>query len=256
MRNAVTRVSEPAKIPERLAAARRENGLSQGQLAERCRLQRQQINYFETGARTPSLTQLLKIARALDLPVQRFLSGYDRPGNATRDIAIELRHLGLNDLWVDSPTVPGAFRHPEEVVALALTAKAPEARILEGIPAVLAWNRWKDILLLAFAREHRGTTLFRLAWLADVALALDRIGGFPGGCPGKEDLTAFVKRVKKPAIDRWDAVGAAADDLPTSPIWRRWRISYAANLATFRKRAEGLVSLRAADGQATLARQE
>src|SRR5437763_11781218 len=111
---------ERTEISKRLRTARLEKGLTQAALAERCRLQRQQITYFERGTRIPSLDQLLRFAQALDLPLQRFLSGGDRPGGGVRDLAIELRNLGLIDLWVDKPLVPGAFRRPEEIVALAV----------------------------------------------------------------------------------------------------------------------------------------
>src|SRR5262249_44436559 len=160
--------------------ARRDQGLTQAALAERCQLQRQQLTYFERGTRIPSLEQLLRIAQALDLPLQWFLSGSDRPGGGVRALAIELRNLGLIDLWVNKPLVPGAFRRPEEVVALAVADEEPEARIVEGIPAILAWNRWKGILLRAFARVTGARTVYRLAWLAEIVLALERRGGFPG----------------------------------------------------------------------------
>src|SRR5438270_8918459 len=118
MQRADKKTPKLSGIARHLTAARGEKGLSQAELAERARLKRQQINYFETGARTPSLGQLLQIARALDLPLQRFLSGSDKPGREVRDIALELRSLGLIDLWVEDPVVPGAFRRPEEIVAL------------------------------------------------------------------------------------------------------------------------------------------
>lgn len=242
-------INDLIEVAQRLATARGERGLSQAELGERSGLQRQQINYFETGARTPSLEQLLQIARALDLPLQRFLSGSDRPGGGIRDIAIELRSLGLIDLWVEAAVVPGAFRRPEEVVARAVAGNEPEARIVEGVPAILAWNRWNSILLRAFARAIARATIYRLAWLADAALTLERMGGFPGGCPGKEDLAAFVKRIKKPPPHRWDDLGRPSDKLPTLPVWKRWRINYTADLATFRKRAEALVSLAKAEGR-------
>lgn len=120
---------------------------------------------------------------------------------------------------------------------------------MEGLPAVLAWNRWNDLLLWASARATGRAAVYRLAWLAEVALALERMGGFPGGCPGKEDLLAFVKRVKKPPTDRWDHLGRPADKPPTSPLWKRWRINYAADLATFRQRAEAIVALAKAEGR-------
>jgi transcriptional regulator with XRE-family HTH domain len=189
---------EVQRIAERLATARLQRGLTQRELAARCRLQRQQLTYFERGSRVPSLDQLLRLAQALDLPLQRFLSGADRPGSAWRNLTLELRNLGLIDLWVETPVVPGAFRRPEESIALALGGDEPEARILEGLPALLAWNRWHHGLLRAFARTQRPGTLYRLAWLAEIVLALDRRGGFPGGCPRKQDLAAVVKRTKKP----------------------------------------------------------
>jgi transcriptional regulator with XRE-family HTH domain len=238
---------QQSSVGKQLTTARLARGLSQTELAARCRLKRQQINYFETGARVPRLAQLLQIARALDLPLQRLLSGSDRPGGGVRELAIELRHLGLIDLWVESPVVPGAFRRPEEVVALAVAGQEPEARLVEGVPALLAWNRWNGSLLRAFAREAGRGTVYRLAWLADVALAIERVGGFPGGCPGKDDLAAFVKLVKKPPAGRWDDLGRPADSPPPSPIWKRWRINYAADLVSFRQRAEALVALRVAE---------
>ena len=240
---------EFAQIAQHLAALRAERGLSQTAFARQTGLKRQEINYFETGSRTPSLAKLHQIAKALDVSLQRLLNGSNEPGTGIRAIAIELRSLGLLDLWVEDPIVPGFFRRPEEIVARAIAGREPEARIVEGLPAILAWNRWNGILLRAFAREQGRSTLYRLAWLAEVTLALEQMGSFPGGCPGKEDLIVFVRKIKKPRLDRWDALGRPADEPSNSPIWKRWRISYAANLGTFRGRAEHLVSLAKAEGR-------
>jgi len=38
---------------------------------------------------------------------------------------------------------------------------------------------------------------------------------------------------------------------PTSPLWKRWHINYAADLNTFRQRTEALVSLAKAEGRAS-----
>jgi transcriptional regulator with XRE-family HTH domain len=244
MSRRVNNAFEAGIIAQQLVLARRERGLTQAELASRCHLERQQITYFERGTRLPSLPKLLRIAQALDLPLQRFLSGSDRPESGVQGIAIELRRLGLVDLWVESPAVPGAFRRPEEVVVLSVAPQEPESRILEAVPALLAWNRWNGALLRGFAKSTAPRTLYRLAWLADVALALDRMGGFPDGCPGKDDLAAFVKRVEKPPGKRWDDVGKPAHEPITSPVWKRWRIHYAANLASFQQRAKALASIR------------
>ncbi len=95
-------------------------------------------------------------------------------------------------------------------------------------------------------------TLYRLAWLADVVLTLERMGGFPGGCRGKEDLTRFLARLKGPPPNRWDPVGPPNSDFQPPSLWKRWRIRYAADLATFRQRAENLVSLAEAEGLTSL----
>ncbi len=147
-------------IAHNLAAIRVERGLTQTEFARRTGIKRQEINYFETGTRTPSLGKMLQIAKALDLPLQRILTGSNSQGIKIQDIAIELRSLGLIDLWVKDPIVPSAFRHPEEIVARAVAGAEPEARIVEGLPAVLAWNRWNKLLLRAFARKlGRAATL-------------------------------------------------------------------------------------------------
>ena len=61
------------------------------------------------------------MARSLDVSLEKLIGGSDRPGDRLSDIAIELRHLGLIDLWVRDSVVPGAFRRPEEVIAQAVS---------------------------------------------------------------------------------------------------------------------------------------
>ena len=90
------------------------------------------------GQRRPTLDQFLRIAKTLDCSIQKLIGGSDRPGIELRDIAIELRHLGLADLCVKEPVVLGAFRRAEELIALAVAGHEPEPRVLEAIPAVLA----------------------------------------------------------------------------------------------------------------------
>jgi transcriptional regulator with XRE-family HTH domain len=225
-----------------LARARVEASLSQTALAARCGLAQQQISYFEAGRRTPTLEQALRIARTLDIPIQRLLTGTDRPGTEMEDLALELRRLGLVDLKVRGVSVPGAFRSPEEVLNLALSGAAPDPRILEALPAALAWTDLKCDLLAGHATVA-GTT-YRLAWLADVVLAIDRKEGFPGGCH-KDPLARFLERIDRPDESRaWDSLGKPSTETPQSPIWRRWKINYDAGLAQFQERASHLHWLR------------
>jgi transcriptional regulator with XRE-family HTH domain len=238
-----------------LAAARRERGLSQAELAARCNLSQAQVSYFEVGQRRPTLDQLIRLARALDVSIQRLIAGTDRPGTDVRDIAIELQHLGLVDLWVADPTVPGAFRRAEEVIALAVSGHEPDPRIVEAIPAILAWNEINPKLLRAYSLTTRPRTARRLAWLADIALAIDRRGGFPGGCR-REPLERFTRMIPTAASrpDAWDSLGRPMAKGPTSPLWKRWRISYDADLAGFERRARHLDELRRRAGASRVSR--
>lgn len=60
-------------FPERLRAARDYRGLSQGQLADRAKLQPSAISHFETGARKPSFDNLRLLADTLDVTTDYLL---------------------------------------------------------------------------------------------------------------------------------------------------------------------------------------
>jgi transcriptional regulator with XRE-family HTH domain len=238
-------VRELQELGLHLAKARAKRGLSQVELAERCALAQTQISYFEAGRRRPTLDQLFRIARALGVSVQRLISGSDRPGTALRDIAIELRDLGIVDLWIKGATVPGAFRRPEELIPLVVASEEPDPRILEAIPAVLLWNKINPTLLQAYALMWGPQTARRLAWLADIALSIRRKGGFPSK-HRQDPLVRFVESIPLPNSrqDTWDGLGRPMAKPPTSPIWVRWKISYDATPAEFEKRAQSLAKLR------------
>src|SRR5260370_37246738 len=167
-------ISDLEELASHLAIARGRHGISQAELAARSGLTQTHSSYFERGEREPTLAQLLRLAKALDAPLQRFLTGGDRPGATLHDLALELRHLGMVDLRVDQPIVPGAFRPMEEVVSAAIAGLAPDPRVVEGIPAILAWNRWSSRLLKAYGQAAGRGVGRRLAWLADIGLAVDK----------------------------------------------------------------------------------
>jgi transcriptional regulator with XRE-family HTH domain len=243
------RPSEFGDLGSHLSRARLERGLSQAELAERCALSQTQISYFELGQRRPTLDQFVRIARALDYSIEGLMAGANRPGNELRHMAVELRSLGMVDLWVKDVVVPGAFRLAEELIAMAVAGEGPDPRIVEAIPAVLAWNEIDPILLRAHGLATRPRTTRRLAWLADIALAIDRRGGLPGGCR-KRPLERFTRMIPVAAAgpDDWDSLGRPMAKLPTSPIWKRWRINYDADIARFEKRARDLDELRRRPG--------
>lgn len=225
-----------------LLLARLERGFSQDGLAKACRLSQTQVSLFETGRRRPSLDQFMRLARALDVPLQRLLNGQDRPGVALKDLAVELRRLGAVDLWLADAAVPGAARRPEEVIALAVSGGSPDPRVIEALPALMSWNEIDPGILQA----HGNATgvAYRLAWLADIALAVDRQRGFPGGCR-REWLERFLKMVGPPRPGApWDDLGRPGESVPRSPVWRRWKIRYGAKLDDFHRRALTLAPAR------------
>lgn len=62
-----------AVFPERLRRAREYRGLTQGELAERAKLQPSAISHFETGARKPSFDNLRLLADTLDVTTDYLL---------------------------------------------------------------------------------------------------------------------------------------------------------------------------------------
>ena len=207
-------------------------------MADRCRLAQAQISYFESERRRPTLDQPLRIARALDVSIQKLIGGSDRPGTQFGDVAFELRHLGIADLWVEGALIPGAFRHAEEVIALSVSAPEPDPRLIEAIPAVLAWNEIDPVLLRAYGLTSGTRTVWRMAWLADLVLAIDRQGGFPGGCESVL-LDRFTRIIRPPGTARtWDSLGHPMASAAKSPLWKRWKINYDASLDEFKSRAE------------------
>lgn len=230
-----------------LLRARLDRGLNQEELARKSKLSQTQVSLFEAGIRLPSLEQFLRLARALDVPLQALLTGEDRPGIELKDIAVELRRLGAADLWVADAAVPGALRRPEEVIALATSGGNPDPRVVETLPALLSWNEIHPVILRAYGVATR--TRYRLAWLADIALTIDRQKGFPGGCY-REPLERFVKAVELPPDGaEWDDLGRPAQRKPTSPLWRRWKVDYDATVSQFDRRAKELARLRVAKAQ-------
>jgi transcriptional regulator with XRE-family HTH domain len=231
-----------------LSIARLERALSQGALAKASRLSQTQVSLFEAGRRLPSLDQFVRLARALDLPIQRLLTGADRPGVALKDLVVELRELGAVDLWVADAAIPGAARCPEEVIAFAVSGRSLDSRVVETLPALLSWNQINPVLLRAFGIVTK--TTYRLAWLAEAALAVERRSGFPGGCRHGQ-LERFVRLVRLPPREApWDDLGRPSESPPSSPVWRKWRISYGAKLEDFTRRALALTPRRNLEKQA------
>ncbi|HKI35527.1 MAG TPA: hypothetical protein VKA46_26965 [Gemmataceae bacterium] len=123
-----------------------------------------------------------------------------------------------------------------------LSGDQVEPRVVEALPAVLAWNDWNVRLLEGYARTYDRRVRYRAAWLADVAQTIHTHHGFPGGCVNPRTLSALWRRAKRPSEP--DSLGYPADQESLPPVSRRWNITYAADLDSFRRRAEHLHSLR------------
>ncbi len=239
---------EFAKLGEWLAAARSRQKITQRELALRCRIAQSRIALIENGVVLPTLPQLMRLSKALFVPIQWFLTGAKSPGAELSDLALELHGLGVVDLAVPDALVPGAFRPTEAVLALAVTGSQPNPRIVEAVPAMLAWNVWSPALLRAYGRLHDPRVGFRLAWLAELTLTINRLSKFPGGCPARHELEvavgtwsrAFQRR--PPATE--DDLGRPGGGNSSTPLWKRWKISYGATLADFLGRARHLHRLR------------
>lgn len=67
----------PDPFPDRLRRARDYRGWSQGELADRARLQPSAISHFETGARKPSFDNLRLLADTLDVTTDYLLGRVD-----------------------------------------------------------------------------------------------------------------------------------------------------------------------------------
>lgn len=65
--------SSVAVFPERLRRAREYRGLTQGELADRAKMQPSAISHFETGTRKPSFDNLRLLADTLDVTTDYLL---------------------------------------------------------------------------------------------------------------------------------------------------------------------------------------
>ncbi|HVS37183.1 MAG TPA: helix-turn-helix domain-containing protein [Gemmataceae bacterium] len=230
-----------AHLGRHLLAARNACGLSQQDLAARCGLDQAHISRFEKGERQPTLRQLAGLAAALAVPFQWFINGSERPGNGYREIAVELHRLGISDLALGGAVVPGACRPVEEVLALAVSGDRVDPRVLEALPAVLAWNAWDPGVLEAYGRSEDPRAAHRLAWLAEIAWTIHISTGFPGGTRNALRFEALTRAVRPPDVP--DGLGFPTLDDSLPPVSRRWNVTYAADLEAFYQRARHLLSM-------------
>ena len=61
------------QLANRIKELRSDQGLTQAELAERCQVTRKTVNTVENGVFVPSALLALKLARALNVPVEQLL---------------------------------------------------------------------------------------------------------------------------------------------------------------------------------------
>jgi transcriptional regulator with XRE-family HTH domain len=243
MSKSSARPAELKNVGKWLMRARAQQGLTQKELAIRTGISQPRISGIEQGEVLPTLPQLIRLGRVLAVPLQWFLSGSVMPGTELPELTIQLQWLRAVDLLVPEALVPGAFRPTEQVLALAVSGSQPNSRIIEAIPALLAWNPWSPSRLRAYSRPRTSRTRIRLAWLADVALTIHRTVGFPGGCPQRANLERFVESVRRADLPlTWDDLCRPGEEDALPPVTKRWRIRYDAPLLAFIERARHLDS--------------
>ncbi len=223
----------------RLKRERLKAKLTQSALARQSGVNRLKITRTEAGSYSPNWEEVLQLAQALRVPLQRFLSGKTRPSVGLKGIAFELYHLGIRDYLVGGAEVPGAFRRPEQIIALVLRGDRPEARLVDAMPVVLATQKLNAGLALSFADAADRRVRVRLAWLCDVTLFLGRLSTFPVQLRAPEALEQITRKVKKPAEP--DDMGHPGSRR-ASPLWRRWNITYGGTVDDFLARARTLAA--------------
>jgi transcriptional regulator with XRE-family HTH domain len=224
-----------------LLKARRQQGLTQKEVAVRVHIAQPRISAIEKGDALPTLPQLIRLAHALHLPLEWFLRGALLPGREPANLALQLHSLGMVDLFVPEARVPGAFLRTEQVLVAAVRGKQPDPRIVEAIPAIMAWRRWSPARLRGYSKPRRSRETIRLAWLGDVALTIHRTYGFPGGCPQQKHLEEFVGPLSQANLSLTnDDLGHPGEEATLPPVSKRWKISYDAPLKAFMERAQHL----------------
>ncbi len=77
-------------LGERLKSLRTERGISQGEIERRTGLLRSYLSHLENGHTVPSVETLVKIARALQLPLYRLFCDGEQPPTFSSLSALQL----------------------------------------------------------------------------------------------------------------------------------------------------------------------
>ena len=239
-------MNTPAPIPPKskigsyLASARHNAALTQAQLAKRLGVTRSMIARIESGLSEPDFALTVRLATALNVPLEWFSTGRLQPAEDLAGLAVELHHYGIRDLRVTGARAPGAIRRLEELLPLILRNPRPSVRVIDALPYVLANNPIISLLPLELTWLG-GWPLVerRFGWLCEAVEVLHRTAGFPHLPEAVERCAWAAVNIGHPTPDEpLDSLGVPGENPPL--LWRRWRISYAGTLNDFATRAAEL----------------
>jgi transcriptional regulator with XRE-family HTH domain len=91
------------EIGKRIQKAREETGLSQAELAARLGFTQAALSNYELGKRRLDLTNLEKIAKALNKPLVYFLEGPGKTTDSAREEQLDDTVSEMISLWYDMP---------------------------------------------------------------------------------------------------------------------------------------------------------
>jgi len=105
MLNKSTDTMIPSDLAEKLKQARKQKGLTQGQLAKKIGADIQRISKYERGVLIPTTEIMVKLSDALDASLDYLLK------NGKNRVAGKIRDTELIDQFVEVDTLPEKDRH-------------------------------------------------------------------------------------------------------------------------------------------------
>ncbi len=105
MLNKSTNTMIPPDLAEKLKQARKQKGLTQGQLAKKIGADIQRISKYERGVLIPTTEIMVKLSDALDVSLDYLLK------NGKNRVAGKIRDTELIDQFIQVDTLPEKDRH-------------------------------------------------------------------------------------------------------------------------------------------------
>ncbi|ANM31488.1 hypothetical protein ABI59_20835 [Acidobacteria bacterium Mor1] len=184
---------------EQLKSWRSARGLSQLDLGLHARVSARHISFLETGRAQPSREMVVRLARALDLPL--------------RERNTLLEQAGFAPLYGERPLDDAALGSALDALGFLLRAHDPNpAIVLDRYWTVLRWNRSHERLVAALVAGESAPQGNALDWVFEPGPVRERIVNWSEVAGAV--LTRLRRQVQRAATDErlrqvWDRVLAA-----------------------------------------------